>query len=285
MPRTYSRRAANIRVINMFRCTFECSVLPWEILELQNGHFLRFQSRSTWELTCFSFSYRTIRVLDQYLENVPLEPGQNLSQNEAQIAVFTQEYDIRDFAGAAAASVEKNTADKLVVYDDDKGVQEDISQVSLAMPSSLFEDLDIDVNTQSQRISFIIYRKTSFFTTSENKEANSQTNTVRKTNSFVISGSVKGQRLTNLADPITTTYQPLDAGIDETTACVFWNFTAGSSTSGNWSSVGCSYQGTEDGVVTCHCTHLTNFAILMVSFRQMYYLENDPECFIKSKFM
>ena len=140
------------------------------------------------------------------------------------------------------------------------------------MPSSLFKDLDIDVNTQNQRISFAIYRKTSFFSTSEKKEPNSQANAVRRKNSFVISGSVKGQRLTNLTDPIKTTYQPLDAGTDETTACVFWNFTAGKSGLGNWSSVGCSYQGIVDGVVTCHCTHLTNFAILMVRFIQMYML-------------
>ncbi|CAB4035459.1 plexin-B2-like isoform X1 [Paramuricea clavata] len=133
------------------------------------------------------------------------------------------------------------------------------------MPSSLFKDLDIDVNTQNQRISFAIYRKTSFFITSEKKEPNSasQANAVRRKNSFVISGSVKGQRLTNLTDPIKTTYQPLDVGRDETTACVFWNFTAGKSGLGNWSSVGCSYQGIVDDVVTCHCTHLTNFAILM----------------------
>ena len=199
------------------------------------------------------------------MENVPLNPGQSVSQNEENIAVHTQEYDPRNFEGAGTASIEKNEIQNLVVYDTQSGVQPDISQVSLTMPESLFRDLDIDTKSQNQRISFAIYRKTSFFTSLDTKRPNTQTNTVRKINSFVVSGSVRGQRLTNLTDPIRTTYQPLKAGIDETTGCVFWNFTDENG-AGGWSSVGCSFQGIEDGVVTCHCTHLTNFAILMVRF-------------------
>ena len=133
------------------------------------------------------------------------------------------------------------------------------------MPRSLFEQLDIDAMTQNQRISFAIYRRTSFFTPLHKTKRKPEAKTVRQKNSFVISGSVKGQRLTNLTDPIRSTYMPLNAGIDETTACVFWNFS-----SGEWSSDGCSYQGITDDVVTCLCTHLTNFAILMVRFIQQY---------------
>ena len=44
-----------------------------------------------------------------------------------------------------------------------------------------------------------------------------------------------------------------------------WNFTDDNGV-GDWSPAGCSFQGIEDGIVTCHCTHLTNFAILMVRF-------------------
>ena len=213
----------------------------------------------------FLISCRIVVVLDQFLENIPLKPGQNFTQNEANIAVYTQEYDPRDFEGAGAASIVENTMENLVVYDSQSSVQTSISQVSLTMPKSLFRDLDIDTKSQNQRISFAIYRKTSFFASLETKSPTSQTNTVRRQNSFVVSGSVKGLRLTNLTDPIRTTYEPLEPGIDETTACVFWNFTDDNGV-GDWSPAGCSFQGIEDGIVTCHCTHLTNFAILMVRF-------------------
>lgn len=220
-------------------------------------------------LTLLWFSCRIIVVLDQYLENIPLKPGQNVTQNEANIAVHTQEYDPRNFEGAGAASSAENTMENLVVYDSESGVQTDISQVSLTMPKSLFRDLDIDTKSQSQRISFAIYRKTSFFTSFNTKRPTSKANTVRRKNSFVVSGSVKGVKLTNLTDPIRTTYEPLEAGIDETTACVFWNFTDENG-AGDWSPVGCSLQGIENGIVTCHCTHLTNFAILMVRSLKIY---------------
>ena len=210
------------------------------------------------------------------MENIPLTPGQNFTQNEANIALYTQEYDTRDFEGAAAASIAENTMENLVVYDSQSSVQTSISQVSLTMPKSLFRDLDNDTKSKNQRISFAIYRKTSFFTSLETKRPTSQTNTVRRQNSFVVSGSVKGLRLTNLTDPIRTTYEPLEPGIDETTACVFWNFTDDNGT-GNWSPVGCSFQGIKDGIVTCHCTHLTNFAILMVRFSITYSLIQNPQ--------
>ena len=217
------------------------------------------------------------------MEIIPLKSGQNFTQNEAKIAVYTQEYDPRDFEGAGAASIAENTMENLVVYDSQSSIQTKISQVSLTMPKSLFRDLDIDTTSQNQRISFAIYRKTSFFTSLVTKSPTSQTNTVqRQKNSFVVSGSVKGLRLTNLTDPIRTTYEPLEPGVDKTTACVFWNFTDNNGL-GDWSPAGCSFEGIEDGIVTCHCTHLTNFAILMVRFsitilfkihRQSIILEN-----------
>lgn len=46
--------------------------------------------------------------------------------------------------------------------------------------------------------------------------------------------------------------------------CVFWDFTAAGGL-GNWSSFGCVKVSSRNGVVTCQCNHLTNFAILVVS--------------------
>ena len=127
----------------------------------------------------------------------------------------------------------------------------------------MFQNLDIDTKNQDQRVLFVTYRKTLYFSTLNEEQFKSKNDTVLEKNSFVISGSVRGQTFTNLTDPIETTYKPLKEGVEETTACVFWSFTKQSGL-GDWSPVGCSYQGIEKGVVKCHCTHLTNFAILMV---------------------
>ena len=42
--------------------------------------------------------------------------------------------------------------------------------------------------------------------------------------------------------------------------CVSWNFTLQ-----NWTTEGCTTNVSQDGIVTCSCNHLTNFAILVVS--------------------
>ncbi|XP_048590195.1 adhesion G protein-coupled receptor L4 [Nematostella vectensis] len=46
--------------------------------------------------------------------------------------------------------------------------------------------------------------------------------------------------------------------------CAFWKFTTSSiSSSGSWSTEGCTAVSSDNHVTTCSCSHLTNFAILM----------------------
>lgn len=47
--------------------------------------------------------------------------------------------------------------------------------------------------------------------------------------------------------------------------CVWWDFSAAEGL-GSWSSEGCTTltAHSNDDIVECHCTHLTNFAILVV---------------------
>ena len=48
--------------------------------------------------------------------------------------------------------------------------------------------------------------------------------------------------------------------------CVFWDFALRDG-KGGWSTEGCMLNSTDDGRVTCHCDHLTNFAVLAVCSR------------------
>ena len=42
---------------------------------------------------------------------------------------------------------------------------------------------------------------------------------------------------------------------------------------GNWTTDGCELTGNENGVITCACDHLTNFAILVVCSNRKPFLE------------
>ncbi len=210
------------------------------------------------------FYFRVLSVVEDYLENVAINRGENVQQNERNITVYSGDFNQSEFQGAGAESfidTQRNDENEFTVYSNDFSVQTMISQITLTMPKSLFENLTIDSKSQNQRISFVVYRKHPLFQSVINETTDEKT--VKKLNSWVISGSVKGEKLTNLKDPIVTTYQPLEEGINENTACVFWDFSLKSNV-GDWSQAGCSYKGIEDGFVTCHCSHLTNFAILTV---------------------
>ncbi|XP_028395099.1 adhesion G protein-coupled receptor L4-like [Dendronephthya gigantea] len=201
-------------------------------------------------------SARVLSVVEHYLENVDINADEEIEQNEQNIAVSTREVNQSEFQGAAAES-ENNY---FSVYSNDFSVRPSSSKISLTMPKSIFETLNINSGKQSQRISFVVYRKASLFQ-SQAKETVGE-KTVNKLNSWVISGSIKGRKLDNLEDPIVTTYKPLEGGIRENTACVFWDFSL-KDRIGDWSQAGCAYQGTKYGIVTCNCSHLTNFAILI----------------------
>ena len=51
--------------------------------------------------------------------------------------------------------------------------------------------------------------------------------------------------------------------------CASWNFnaikTASGRTRGNWTNERCRFINDIDGIITCHCFHLANFTILVVS--------------------
>lgn len=212
--------------------------------------------------------YRVLLAVEDYLQNVAINPEANVTQNEQNIAVFSRDVNPSTFQGAKVESL--NDTERLDGLTNDFAVSYDNftvqprarhSQISLAIPNTLFQNLDIDSQTQNQRISFVVYRKPTLFQSKVEETTNEET--INKLNSWVVSGSVKGEKISNSTDPIVTTYQPLEKGIYKRTACVFWEFSLSNGV-GDWSQTGCTFKGFRYGIVTCHCSHLTNFAILMV---------------------
>ena len=59
--------------------------------------------------------------------------------------------------------------------------------------------------------------------------------------------------------PVSATQEELN-----TTKCVFWDFNLEDGV-GDWSTDGCVLAGVTEKEVACHCSHATNFAILVVN--------------------
>ena len=55
--------------------------------------------------------------------------------------------------------------------------------------------------------------------------------------------------------------------VQDTEMCVSWDFTVQ-----DWTPRGCTTLVGEDGIVTCICNHLTNFAVLVVMFHALIFM-------------
>ncbi|XP_041457781.1 adhesion G-protein coupled receptor G6-like isoform X1 [Lytechinus variegatus] len=136
----------------------------------------------------------------------------------------------------------------------------------ISLPTSLGRR----IRRNSSRVSFVIYRTTALFMAPWLIEFNAmQTEFSRTANTRVISAAINAMPISNLSDPVMTSYHPIftkaNENIENTTnpVCVFWDFDADDG-HGNWSDDGCHL--TTSGIIhdyRCQCNHLTNFAILM----------------------
>ena len=197
---------------------------------------------------------------------MPIKRGTNVFQNEENLAIQEQDWNVKNFQGVQVASLAyskdgKKQSSFIVSENDTTDNQPTNSQVSLKVPKTLFETLDS--KPEEQRLSFAVFRKTLLFQQSDQSYPHSNAEPQRKTNSFVIAASVKGVDVKNSTGPVEFAYQPLQAGKEKSAECVFWDFKRKKG-KGDWSGDGCYYKGTINGLVNCHCYHLTNFAILMV---------------------
>ena len=111
------------------------------------------------------------------------------------------------------------------------------------------------VDKSNTRLSFIVYKRNSFFTINPN------TSQVYNVSSHVISVSiyVNGTSHKYLSEPVKLVFKPFTK--NSSYKCVFWDFSMNHNY-GGWSGEGCWYFNTVEGRVICLCNHLTNFAIL-----------------------
>ena len=200
---------------------------------------------------------------------MPIKRGKKVFQNEENLAIQAQDWNVTNFQGVQVTSQAYLTNGKkqssfIVSENDTTDDQPIISQVSLKMPKTLFETLDS--KPEEQRLSFAVFRKTLLFQSPGRSYPYSYKATQRNVNSVVISASVKDLVINNLTEPVETAYYPLQRGNNKNAECVFWDFRLKNG-QGDWSGEDCYYKGTINGLVNCHCNHLTNFAILLVRLK------------------
>ncbi|XP_072030645.1 adhesion G-protein coupled receptor G7-like [Amphiura filiformis] len=141
-------------------------------------------------------------------------------------------------------------------FDPDAEENEQIDGSSIQLPKDVFEN----GNSNGTKVSFIAYNDNKLFQSLE-----------RKTSVAVgpiISAVVLGKDVFNLTKPVIIQIIPnQDSGtLTEaqlnTSTCVYWDFSKRNGI-GDWAEDGCELMSAESGKITCHCNHLTNFAVLV----------------------
>lgn len=139
----------------------------------------------------------------------------------------------------------------------------DIVKAVITLPSSIISH----IQTRSNGIipvTFIIHRTSHLFMSSGTQgEARDE-----EVESLIISATIEGKKIDNLVDPVVSKYYPksLEGADEESRRCVFWDFSLAGGY-GAWSQEGCTLVSNPDesgeSLIECHCTHLTNFAVLV----------------------
>nr|KAF6503718.1 adhesion G protein-coupled receptor L2 [Rousettus aegyptiacus] len=131
------------------------------------------------------------------------------------------------------------------------------------------------------KLVFIIYRSLGQFLSTENATIKLGAdfigrNSTIAVNSHVISVSInKESSRVYLTDPVLFTLPHIDPDNYFNANCSFWNYSE-RTMMGYWSTQGCKLVDTNKTRTTCACSHLTNFAILMVH-REIAYKDGVHE--------
>ncbi|XP_078478589.1 LOW QUALITY PROTEIN: uncharacterized protein LOC144739520 [Lampetra planeri] len=83
-------------------------------------------------------------------------------------------------------------------------------------------------------------------------------------NSYVVSASVNNSHVNNLEDKVLVTFSQSNTHTGDKVQCVFWDFQRNGGR-GGWNSTGCVIHSVSPHQTSCHCNHLTHFAVLLVS--------------------
>ncbi|XP_072030643.1 adhesion G-protein coupled receptor G6-like [Amphiura filiformis] len=137
-------------------------------------------------------------------------------------------------------------------------INEDVTS-SILLP---YEALFNNRTKKGTKVSFISYNQNNLF---RSRMLGKQNMTI--VSGPVISAVVLGETFTNLDKPVVVAIFPskvkeVTPSVLNSSVCVFWDFNQNNRI-GDWSQEGCERIDISSGKITCHCNHLTNFAVLV----------------------
>ncbi|KAM7433239.1 the G-protein coupled receptor 2 [Porites harrisoni] len=140
------------------------------------------------------------------------------------------------------------------------------STSSVMIPGSVIK-LQHNDHKQSEThfITFVAYRNLkALMQPGDDQKSSAELTTdksdVGRINSDVVSISVHPLSINSFDEPVTLIIKNTKTNFEDETSCVFWNM---SSAHGFWSDTGCRVANKNSSHTTCHCYHLTSFAVLM----------------------
>ena len=200
---------------------------------------------------------RLIKTVETFAEKLDFpEIGESSSINSTNMVVSLATVKLENksrlhfSAGANAAKVNENK------HLSEKALEK--FEVDLSLPKEAFG------LANSTKVVFFLYRKRSFFKLNKDTKV--------RIRGYIIAASLgSAKKITNLDEPVILRYPKSNNNMSVSkTLCVFWNFKSNPNL-GGWSEDGCTFQRNDkDNYDECHCNHLTNLAMLMVSSKRHY---------------
>ncbi|XP_022088193.1 uncharacterized protein LOC110977952 [Acanthaster planci] len=215
-------------------------------------------------------SSRIVKSLGRQISNA-LATGQNISHMTRGLAVEARAFHPSALAhgvGFAVFEGENRTGtfdeNSVGIYgSEDVPVEE--ASASIHLPP---EVVNKSSGGDSIPVSFVVYQTSKFFRSQRTNGAPTSLPT-SFIDSRVIAATVEGTQVRDLPpeSPVVIAFLPdklISVSEHQTavTECVFWDFNLRAGI-GEWSSEGCQESSQVGGRIVCHCSHATNFAVLV----------------------
>ncbi|XP_043090588.1 adhesion G protein-coupled receptor L1-like [Puntigrus tetrazona] len=238
------------------------------------------------ERTCRAFIQAVVQTVDNLLRLEALESWQDMNVTE-QSHTATMLLDVMEkgafllannlYGGhfsdrAPNVDLEVRVLNTETESQDLSFPQNGPSDSSIQLSASTFKQYS---RNGQVKVVFVLYKNLGSFLSTENATVKMEMEAGPggrglAVNSHVIAASInKESSRVFLTEPVVFTLRHLQLENHFSPNCSFWNYSERSMT-GQWSSQGCRLMETNSTHTTCSCSHLTNFAVLMVHHEPDY---------------
>uniref|UniRef100_A0A673JA43 Adhesion G protein-coupled receptor L1a n=1 Tax=Sinocyclocheilus rhinocerous TaxID=307959 RepID=A0A673JA43_9TELE len=227
------------------------------------------------ERTCRAYVQAVVQTVDNLLHAEALESWQDMNSTE-QAHTATMLLDVMEKGAFLLAN---NIVCFCVPSDLEVRVlntETDSQDLSFPQNGPSDSNIQLSASTFKQysrngqvKVVFVLYKNLGSFLSTENATVKMEMEAGLggrglAVNSHVIAASInKESSRVFLTEPVVFTLRHLQLENHFSPNCSFWNYSERSMT-GQWSSQGCRLMETNSTHTTCSCSHLTNFAVLMV---------------------